>query len=257
MGMGSCQNRIIIKKYIITDDKTDINVKGEKININSEITKLIEKQKKSCICKIKNNNRKYGTGFFCIIPFENNNKINVLITHNKVISEVDISIGKDIYFSINNNEFKYKITINNSRKVYTENKKYYITIIELKDTDNLNNISFLEIDNSLENLNQIYIIYYLNNYFQHSIDKILFNQKLNYITFNKIGALGCPIINLSNNKVIGINKEINENKNIGIFIKEPIEEFIKICEKNLSSNLKNNEEKNIFFIFKKLFNKKK
>ena len=256
MGMVSCQNKNIIKSYIITDNKTDINVKDEEININSEMIKLIEKQKKSCICKIKKNNSKYGTGFFCIIPFENNNnKINALITHNKVISEVDISIGKDIYFSINNNEFKYKITINKSRKVYTENKKYYITIIELKDTDNLNNISFLELDNSIKNLNQIYIIYYLNNYFQHSIDKIHFNQKLNYITFNKIGDLGCPIINLSNNKVIGINKEINENKNknIGIFIKEPIEEFTKICEKNLS---KNNEENNIFFIFKKLFNKK-
>ena len=55
-------------------------------------------------------------------------------------------------------------------------------------------------------------------------------NKSNIIHFCRIdqGSSGSPILNISNNKIIGIHRE-NTNKfhqNYGIFLKEPINEFI-------------------------------
>ena len=54
--------------------------------------------------------------------------MKVLITTNKVLNSNDISIGKKIKFSINDDKIKYEILIDKSRKIY-RNEKYLITII--------------------------------------------------------------------------------------------------------------------------------
>ena len=55
--------------------------------VSIEGTKKIVEQITNCICKVKNN-QLIGTGFFCKIPYQNNTKINVLITSYQIINEL-------------------------------------------------------------------------------------------------------------------------------------------------------------------------
>ena len=89
-------------------------------------------QMKNCICKIKVDIGKIGTGFFCKIPFPDTlNPLPVLITCNHVLDKNNISQGKKINFSLNNDEKSFTIIINSSRKVFTSEEKD-VTIIEIK-----------------------------------------------------------------------------------------------------------------------------
>ena len=75
-------------------------------------------QMKKCICKIKINNKLFGIGFFCKIPFPDQfHLLPVLITSNHTLDNASISTGKKIHFSINNEELSYSILINDSRKL--------------------------------------------------------------------------------------------------------------------------------------------
>ena len=224
----------IIKENMIT---------GYPNTITYECTKKIIEQMENNICKIKIGEVQ-GTGFFCTIPFPNKNKkLNVMMTNNHVIndkllydynSKIEINIKK---------ENKPKEIDLNDRLKYT-NIEYDITIIEIKEKDNIKN--FLELDDYikndiLENNN--------NNYYQY-IDKTIYiiqfpegelsvsygvlnniyeDKKYNFThkCSTKAGSSGSPILNL-NNKIIGIHKEgTNKAVNIGVFLSYPIKEFIK------------------------------
>ena len=105
--------------------------------VTKEGTKMILEQMSNCICKINNNNI-IGTGFFCKIPFNNNLKINVLLTSYDIINENYFNFNNKINILLGDyNELKI-INIDNNRNIYY-NKLYNITIIELKDYDNINN----------------------------------------------------------------------------------------------------------------------
>ena len=67
------------------------------------------------------------------------------MTNHHILRESDIEIGKNINFSINNEEKAFKLVIDSKRKVYT-NEVYDITIIEIKKEDGIKDDSFLEID---------------------------------------------------------------------------------------------------------------
>ena len=111
--------------------------------ISYECTKKIMEQMVKNICKIKIGEEQ-GTGFFCKIPFPDiNNMLSVFITNNHIIndkilyennSKININIEEE-------NEIK-EINLNNRIK-YT-NKEYDITIIEIKENDNIKN--YLELD---------------------------------------------------------------------------------------------------------------
>jgi hypothetical protein len=59
--------------------------------------KLILSQIENCICKIVNDDGRKGTGFFCKIPFpDENNLLNVLIINNQVLNENNIDNDKII-----------------------------------------------------------------------------------------------------------------------------------------------------------------
>ena len=89
-------------------------------------TKTILEQMEQNICKIILNDGSKGTGFFCKIPFpDNNNKLPVLITNNHVIS--DFNNNNTFYYN-----YEYKDILLKDRIKYT-NKEYDITIIEIKD----------------------------------------------------------------------------------------------------------------------------
>ena len=71
-----------------------------------EITNKIIQQMSNCICKVKNN-QSVGTGFFCTIPYKNNNKIHVLITSYQIINEFYIQSNSSINLLLSDyNEIK-------------------------------------------------------------------------------------------------------------------------------------------------------
>ena len=99
--------------------------------VNIEGTKKILDQMTNCICKVKNN-QLIGTGFFCKIPYNNNTKINVLITSYQTINEFYFNQNNNINLLMNDyNQLKI-INIDPTRNIYF-NKEYNTTIIELKD----------------------------------------------------------------------------------------------------------------------------
>ena len=81
----------------------------------------------NCIFKIFNDDGKNGTGFFCRIPFpdENNLLLNVLIINNHILNENNLDNDKIIKFKIYNKKkgrrkkIKIKIKIDNSIKKLT------------------------------------------------------------------------------------------------------------------------------------------
>ena len=243
-------------------------IKDHSKSIQSETLEKILVQLKKSICKIDLKEGGHGTGFFCAIPFPDKyNQLPFLITNNHVLSKDDIIVGKKINIILNNNE-KKEINIDSSRKTYT-NKKYDITFIEIKDNDNLDKKSFLEIDeqifrnepNNYEN-KSIYIIHYPygieSHYTLGLIDKIEDNYDIFHSCQTEEGSSGGPIINSKGNRVIGVHKGCDKNQeinfNYGTFIREPIENFLnfyndkKIVEENniindivLNNNLINND----------------
>ena len=130
--------------------------------ISLECTEKIIEQMKLKVCKIllKNGN---GTGFFCKIKFSNNKIIPVLITNNHVINEsiLENENNKIKYTIYNQKELKY-IKLNNRMK-YT-NKKYDITIIEIKENIDDNMYFNIELNNNnrIYNKKSIYVLHYPN-----------------------------------------------------------------------------------------------
>ena len=228
--------------------------------ISYETTKKIIEQMGKTICKLKIEEEQ-GTAFFCKIPFpDKNNMLPVFITNNHIINNELLS-NKDliIEFKIEEDKVIKKLNLNNRMK-YT-NEEDDITIIELKEKDNVNN--FLELDDIIiddiiynDNKNNkfidktIYIIQYPEGELSVSYG-ILYNicneQKFNFIhkCSTKKGSSGSPILNLKN-KVIGIHKQggYKNNLNRGAFLNNSIKEFIKLYESNIITKIKESNDRN-------------
>ena len=99
-----------------------------------------------------------GIGFFCMISFPNlNNSLPVFITNNHVINdEILNKENMKIKIDIKEEENIKEIILNENRIKYT-NKEYDITIIEIKEEDNINNYFELDdiiINDILNNINK-------------------------------------------------------------------------------------------------------
>ena len=118
---------------------------------------------------------------------------------------------------INNGKWKFEIKNNEFRRIYS-NEKLDVTIFEIKEEDNIDIKSFLEIDDQIfeDNINDIdksiYLIGYpegekqrLTNGLIKDIDEN--NYEIKHLCKSNPGASGCSIINLNNNRVIGIQTE--------------------------------------------------
>ena len=205
--------------------------------------KYIIKQMETCMCKIIINNA-HGTGFFCVIPFPDmNNLLPVLITNNHVLDSNLLKSGNEIEFTLNDDKFYHKIIIDENRKVYTNEKPFDVSIIEIKKSDNNRLLNFLEIDEEMfktDNYNiykqkSVYLIHYPNGkkmeYSPGTIKNIILdNYNIQHLCSSEYGSSGGPIINLSNYKIIGVHKgsKGNQNWNLGTIIKGPVEEFNKL-----------------------------
>ena len=236
----------------------ETNVNGYADLIAYSTTKKILEQMEKYICKI-NVGKMQGTGFFCKIPILKK-EIPVFITNNHIINEqilyknnekIEIYIEEDI-------KKKY-IELDEKRIKYTD-EKYDITIIEIKENDEIKN--YLELDDIIMNdllydtnktiqyeNDTIYIIQYPKGKLSVSygiIENIYKDKQYNFThkCTTDYGSSGAPILNI-NNKIIGIHKEgyTNVSMNIGLFLNYPIKEFIKLYINNeylLHFNIKYN-----------------
>ena len=208
------------------------------VPVTLECTKKIIDQMQYSICKI-NNKCGRGTGFFCYIPYEKT-KIPVMITNNHIINEEIIKNNKIIRVTLNDDKQYIDIKLDNKRKIYT-NIKDDITIIEIKD-EKKEIKEFLEIDPNIfkNNINlfneNIYLLQY-PKYLHMQIASVSYgflreinnNSDIILSCSTESGSSGSPILNISNNKVIGIHKESSStyNYNKGIILRIPIDGFIK------------------------------
>jgi len=219
------------------------------IPITSEGMEIILNQMKNNICKIYMSNGNKGTGFFCKITFLDKKYLHVLITNNHLIDEDYLGKDSKIFFTINNNKIKKEITIG-KRRTYTS-KKYDITIIEIfEDKDDIHDFFDINFDINGDNYDysniyinkSIYILQYPNNEkvsvsFGIIKDVDFFEVfDIRHFCLTDKGSSGSPMLNLINNKLIGIHKgtEENYNYNKGTLLIYPIKEFVAQISKKIN-----------------------
>ena len=129
MGVSNSQNKKESEEKSNTNNRTDEFLLGKK-----RIPLKIQNQLSKSICKITYGNEDAkikGTGFF----IKYNNLKCLMSVYHVINSEL---INKNIEIEIYN-EKKYNITLNSNRYIKLFNKPIDISIIEIKDTDNINN----------------------------------------------------------------------------------------------------------------------
>ena len=228
------------------EERTDEGkIKGAIDAISLEKTEKIVEQMKTCICMVYGDSN--GTGFFCKIEY-NNKKIPVLITNYHIISDEFIKNKKQLKISINNEQIFDIISINDNSKIYSSiRNEYDIMIIKLDEEKNI--YHYLELDEHLFDKDQfdiyedksIYILHYpmgekIHVSFGYGIQRDN-EYYINHLCNTEYCSSGSPILNLKTNKVIGIHKGAIMNKNnvtktnIGIWLKDPLNE-LKIIKKD-------------------------
>ena len=200
--------------------------------ISFEQTKKILEQMENYICKIIIDKVTKGTGFLCKIPLHGDNKLTpVLITNNNVINDNILARKKDITIeSFCTSSIKSK-KLNLSNRTAYNNKKLGISIIEIVNKDGFKNINMFELDEDMLSSGKTDKFIDKSIYMIHSNQKTLYvsyglvndigkNQSYNFMhtckAFN--GSSGSPILNLENNKIIGIHSSNNANINEGFFL---------------------------------------
>ena len=117
------------------------NLKDSIESVYIKGTKTILTQMMNCICKITIKER-FGTGFFCKIPFRKE-IIKVLMTNNNFLNEKEFKDIKNLNLSLNDEKETLTIDLGLDRETYF-NKEYDVTLIELRDEDNIKD--YLELD---------------------------------------------------------------------------------------------------------------
>ena len=107
--------------------------KNSPVPIDISRTKIILDQMMNCICKIKIKDT-FGTGFFCEVR-----PMKVLMTNCHVLDDIDYCTNNELNIVLNDDKEKKTINLGIERKTYF-NIQYDIAIIELKESDNINNL---------------------------------------------------------------------------------------------------------------------
>ena len=173
-----------------------------------------------------------------------------MITNNHIIDSKFFKSNEIIKITLNDDEEDKTISINDKRLIYT-NEKYDITIIEINPVkDNIFN--YMELDEKIyKEQSQIfyskesaYIIHYANGdkvLVSYGIINHIKDYNISHLCCTEKGSSGSPILNITNNKVIGVHKQASSisNFNLGTFLKYPINDFFKkYTNDNTNSPLK-------------------
>ena len=204
------------------------NLKGSIEPVNIEGTKKILDQLMNSVCIIKVKGR-LGTGFFCKIPFRKQT-IKVFMTNYNILNEEDYKENKKLNLSLYDEKKNVIIDLEIKRETYF-NKNDNITIIELKEEDNIKN--YLELDDNLfqDNIEinyinkSIYVLHYpdgKNANVSYGLINNINKYNINHNCRIDKYSLGSPILNLKSKKVIGIHKE---DYNISTLLKYPLKDF--------------------------------
>lgn len=211
------------------------------------------------ICKINSNGEK-GIGIFCKFPLPpTNDNSYVLIAHSKFIGSKEIFNQKKITFSLDDEDVQKTLLnqfIEDSRKVFINEEKYKITIIEIRDEDNIDKDYFSNVE--LDDISD-------ENYFKQKLgvfnpdnkNEVVIGQiqnidptgyKFDYSCQTTNYIEGNPIINLDTHKFIAINNSYDDkNKiSIGTLLKMPISEFI-VMKKVPKLQTKLNNELTLYY----------
>ena len=206
-------------------------------SVSISCTKTILEQMMNCICNIKLKGST-GTGFFCKIPkgYGNNETLDCLLTNYHNIDEKYLNENNEISLLLKDNTEPKFIDLLQKREKYY-NKDYDITIIEILKSDKIK--KFLELDENIFKENNkisyedesIYILQHQkgkNASVSYGLLLSIDNFDIKHSCNTDFGSSGSPILNLSNNKVIGIHKEgsSNFNFNKGTFLKFPLNDFL-------------------------------
>ena len=213
--------------------------------IDADAMMLFLPKAKKAICEINLPNG-YGSGFFCKIPYteDNNQLIPALITCNHVLSK-DIIKANNINIILNG---QTKTLSLNQRKIWND-EIIDFTCIEIKEKED-NIYTFFNLDDNVFTnelyLNQNVIIYGINNnkngsklVFSNGIINKSYGCNFEYTCNTDSGCSGGCIVNQTDNCVIGIHQgEITGNKNVvnaGIFLRD----IIKYIKENKNAFLSN------------------
>ena len=223
--MGTCESRIKV---------TEGRIKGAIPAQLLKTTNLYDMEK--YICKIKVNDKNFGTGFFCIIEY-NNKIIPALITNYHVINDEFLEVNKYIEVYIKNES--HLIEINKESKIYSSiSSEYDIMIIKINQ-DNEEIRDYLEVDPNIykeDSLStykneDIYILHYKKDgraYISsgNGIEPDGIND-IKHKCNTDHGSSGAPILSSFTNKVISIHKLFLESRNfnLGTFLKFPLDEL--------------------------------
>ena len=136
-------------------------------------------------------------------------------------SEEQLKIGKEIKITFNDDKISKIIKMDGWRQIYASEKDD-ITIIEIRDSDKLNNYDALEIDSNIYNNSNhfnfyeeynnkiVYILHYpegnIINFSKNIIIDIDSNNNIYHRCSTEVGSSGAPILNLENLKVIGVHR---------------------------------------------------
>ena len=204
------------------------------VSINS--TKIMLNQLQNYICKIFIKKGGKGTGFFCNINYQHID-MPVLVTNFHVINQKYIEENDLIKITLNDDSEDKEISLKDNRIIYTH-KDYDVTIIQIKpEKDGIKH--FLQLDDQLlkdeSNIfydkQSAYIIQYPKGdkaAVSYGIIQYINNYEIVHLCSTESGSSGSPILNLTNNKIIGIHKEgsVNHKFNKGTFLKYPVNDFI-------------------------------
>jgi hypothetical protein len=199
-----------------------------------EKRKLINSGFEKALVSIENKDKK-GVGFLCkLVSSDAKSTLPALITTTDLIGSNELKTTKLIKFTLENS--LHEIKIEEDRKTYINEDKYNLVIIEIKPEDNLNTNSFMDIekkdkmkiddligvviDNTKEK-NMEYLICKIKNIKDEVIMEYTSKNQ------NKAQYIGNPIINMDNNKIIGIQK----NLGLGVLFYPAIKEFMDSINK--------------------------
>ena len=218
---------------------------------DEQMLEYINKAKYST-CQIfmdDNNDNLYGSGFFCRIPYteNNNNLLNVLLTCEHVLKKDIVYSKKDIRIKVNDSI--KNISLSKKRKKWSSEELDY-SCIEILDDDGIDDYYQLDDiilkkdysnDLYLNNMKSHIIIFAImkNKRRGHSIGLIK-NKKDHLFAHNCNTYPGCSggaIVNKNNNCIIGLHRGEIENLekviNCGIFIKNIIDNIKHIKHKDI------------------------